>query len=134
MKIVEVILDDGTEIWASAIHGQATYAHVYEGLPTTESNKGYLAHFPQRIERIFHGPFPVHVVEPDRRKTGEKFMGREVEYLPPVWFAAEFYKGAMDTCLAVVWFQHDPYPIPSDSVRRQLASVNWAEHAEPFEA
>ena len=133
MALLDVTLDDGTKIWAAAIHAEATYAHVYEGLPGPESNTRYLAHFPQRIERIFHGPVPVHVIEPDRRKTGEKFMSWDVEYLPPVWCAAEFYAGGMDTCLAVVWFQHEQAPIPSDSARRQLAAVNWTEHAEPFD-
>ena len=142
MSLLAMTLKDGTRISATAIHVQATYAHLYEGLPGPESNDRYLTDFPQRVERIFHGPSPVYVIESDRRKTDETYMGREVEHLPPYWCAAEFYEGsfgagpvtlAMATCLVVVWFQYKPFPIPSVRAKQQLESLNWNKHAEPFE-
>ena len=133
MSLLDLTLLSGERIWATSLHCEATYAHAYIGLPDHESNNRYLAHFRARVERIFHGPFPVHVVEPERHvpdpadRTEE---GGVVEELPKYWFAAECYEGGMRNCLALVWFQDEPFPIPSDRARAQLEAIDWATYAK----
>jgi hypothetical protein len=133
VPLLEFTLLDGTHIWASAIHGQQTYAHVYEGLPNASTNDGYLANFPGRITRIFNGPLPVHVIPPERLEPHEPHpMGGTVELLPEYWFAAEFYGAGMRTVLAVVWFQREPVATPSDAARRNIERLDWSRLAEEF--
>jgi hypothetical protein len=134
MALLDLTLLSGERIWAASLHCEETYAHVYEGLPDHESNDGYLAHFRERVERIFHGPYPVHVVEPIRHvpePNPYSAFGMVPEYLPKYWFAAECYDNGMN-CLALVWFQAEPFPIPSEQARAALEAIDWAKHAEEF--
>ena len=136
MAILELTLADGRRIRAAAIHVASTYSHVYEGLPSRKSNDGYLAAFPERVKRIFNGPFPVFVVEPERRveAAGVRVATREpAEYLPSQWCAAEFYDDAMSRCLVVVWFQHEAFPMPAATIRPNLEAVEWEKHAREFD-
>ena len=134
MSLLELKLRSGERIWATSLHCAGTYAHVYEGLPHHESNDRYLSHFRERVHRIFHGPFPVHVVEPPRRSDPEErsAFGEMAEYLPNYWFAAECYKGGMESCLVLVWFQDEPFPIPSETARAALEAIEWDKYAEEF--
>ena len=135
MSLLDLTLLSGERIWANSLHCESTYAHVWAGLPDHDSNDRYLTHFRGRLERIFHGPFPVHVVEPVRHvpdPDDRTELGTVVESLPKYWFAAECYEGGMRTCLAVVWFQDEPFPIPSDQARAQLEALDWAKYAEEF--
>jgi hypothetical protein len=69
------------------------------------------------------------VPDPARRSSID---GEVEENLPAYWFAAEFYDGGMARCLVVVWFQHQPAPIPTEEARAKLEAVDWANHAEEF--
>jgi len=135
MALLDLTLLSGETIWATSLHCEETYAHVYEGQPYHESNDRYLAHFRERVKRILNGPYPVHVVEPIRHvpdPNDRTPFGTVPEYLPKYWFAAACYEGGMATCLAVVWFQSEPFPIPSVDARAALEAIDWAKHAEEF--
>ena len=134
MSLFDLVLSSGERIWAASLHCQETYIHSYEGHPDHDSNDKYLAHFAERVARIFHGPFPVHVVEPVRLPgpPGRPAFGKVAEYLPQYWFAAECYGKGMATCLAVVWFQAEPFPIPSDQARAELEAIDWTKFAGEF--
>ena len=134
MSLFDLVLSSGERIWAASLHCQETYIHVYEGLPSHDSNDGYLSHFRERVTRIFHGPFPVHVVEPIRLPDPLRrpAIGGPAEFLPKYWFAAECYEGGMNTCLAIVWFQEKPFPIPSEDARAELEAIDWTKYAEEF--
>jgi hypothetical protein len=134
VSLFDLKLQSGERIWAASLHCQQTYAHLYEGQPDHESNDGYLSHFRERVKRIFHGPYPVHIVDPVRLPDplGRSPFGSVIEYLPKYWFAAECYGGGMQTCLAIVWFQAEPFPIPSDEARAELEAIDWAKWAEEF--
>ena len=133
MPLLELEVAKGRRVWVDAIHSERTYTHVYEGLPTASSNDRYLAGFPERIERIFHGPFPCFVIPPERdTSTHVTPSGEPAEKLPACWIAALCYGDGMGTCLTLIWFQDELVPPFSDRVREQLATVDWDAHSQEF--
>ena len=130
MALLELTLPSAGKILAATLYAEATYAGLYEGLPTHESNNGFLAHLPDRVRRVFGTTIPVHVVEPDRALDESGRVTRlrgPVEYLPPYWFAAECHSAQYDESLVLVWFQDEPAPIPSEALRAKLEQVQWEE-------
>jgi hypothetical protein len=134
VSLFEVTLSDGRNIWANTLHVAATYAHMYEGTPDWQTNLSYLNKFPARIERIFHGPWPVHVIDPEQwiDASAPLTINRlPVQYLPPVWCAAEFMGPGL-TCLVVVWFQETGAPVPDPAALEALRALDWTRHARDF--
>ena len=101
------------------------------------------------MAQVFRGPLPVYLIEPRRRVLGPQdlgtagashidklvsagLIGGPLEYLPNRWFAAGFCSSDMSTCLTVIWFQEEPFPIPSDQARSQLEAIDWKRHAQEF--
>ena len=81
----------------------------------------------------------MRVIEP-LRITKEHSHSEQLgfpEFLPPYWIATEFISspcsGGHASGLVVIWFQAEPFPIPSKAALKQLRGITWESVARDFE-
>ena len=138
MAILNLTLNTGRAISANRLYVAATYAGLMEGLPDAAMNDDRIGWLPHTAASIF-GDAPVLVVEPRRVKKEYPSLKppRAGEFLPTYWIAAEFTSSpcreGMASDLVLIWFQDEPFPIPSEAALKQLSGIEWESAARDFE-
>ena len=138
MHLFMVELIDARRIWARSIHLSETYETMLIGEPFPALNEELLASSP-----IHHPGWrddrPRHLIDPVRTRIEdpEPPRARPIEYLPPFRVEAQFESFPLAdgyrSWLVVVWFQDEPFPIPSEAVLPKLREISWDSLARDFD-
>ena len=137
--ILDLQLSTGRRVWAPSLRIESTYSGLHCGYPTRLINDMTLERVPGYATRSLD-EWPVHLIEPGRRIVDVPYARPDSprEDLPHCWIVAEFKSLSIDdescgSLLYVVWFQDEPFPIPSEAALARLREVDWDSLAKDYD-
>lgn len=139
-NVIELTLDDGTNIWTDQVHIINTYAgvvelQIFDEDAVIEINKMVLfeSDYPERGLWLNHSDIPKIIL------NEEDYESRLNEILPRFKCTALFTSfrttdsGNLESSLILHWLQDEPYPFLLEGNASLLKALDWRSVATEYE-
>ena len=132
MKLIEIRLNNGTEIAACMLHQACTYGGEVDADNYEFQNK-FVMDGVEEVSKDVLGDFPVFVVAPDVEKNEDGS-----EQFPAIECGARFWSFILDPdneydylVTIIVWFQDELFTRIPSHIEEQIKRIDWERMAAP---